>query len=213
MVKEWGNPLFCLLKGKIKAVSSACKGMLRLLLRDISKGYEVKMKEEIMNEKKDIKPKKRGNTAEAVMELAKPLAEKLNLTLWDVTYAKEGADWYLRVFIDKEGGIFIDDCVDMTHEINPVLDKEDPIGNEYILEVSSPGVNRKLTRPEHFERYIGELLRVKLIRPTEDGKKVLDGELLSIEPNGDFTLQIDEETTATFEKKECSSVVLYEMDF
>lgn len=159
------------------------------------------------------KGKKRGNTAETVYTLVKPLADQLNLEIWDVVYLKEGADWYLRVFIDKEEGISIDDCVDMTQELNPVLDKTDPVPNEYILEVSSPGINRKLTRPEHYEKYIGETLRVKLVRPLEDGRRILDGVLLSAEPNGSFTLQIDEETSVDFEKKECASVVLLEEDF
>lgn len=159
------------------------------------------------------KGKKRGNTAETVYALVKPLADNLNLEIWDVVYLKEGADWYLRVFIDKAEGISIDDCVDLTQELNPVLDKTDPVPNEYILEVSSPGINRKLTRPEHYEKYIGETLRVKLVRPLEDGRRILDGVLLSAESNGSFTLQIDEETSVDFEKKECASVVLLEEDF
>ena len=91
--------------------------------------------------------KKKGNVAQRVWDMALPLAQELGLTLWDVQFVKEGADWYLRLFIDKEGGVTIDDCVDMTHAINPVLDKEDPIPQEYLLEVSSPGIDRKLTRP------------------------------------------------------------------
>lgn len=77
--------------------------------------------------------------AQRVWELSEPLAKELNLSLWDVQFVKEGADWFLRVFIDKEGGVSIDDCVDMTHALSPVLDKEDPIPQEYMLEVSSPG--------------------------------------------------------------------------
>ena len=93
--------------------------------------------------------KKKGNVAQRVWDMALPLAQELGLTLWDVQFVKEGADWYLRLFIDKEGGVTIDDCVDMTHAINPVLDKEDPIPQEYLLEVSSPGIDRKRTRPRH----------------------------------------------------------------
>lgn len=78
--------------------------------------------------------------------LAEPLAKELGLIIWDVTFTKEGRGWYLRIFIDKEGGVGIDDCVDLTRAINPVLDSEDPIPQEYTLEVSSPGINRKLTR-------------------------------------------------------------------
>lgn len=98
--------------------------------------------------------KKKGSTTEIVRALAEPLAKELGLIIWDVTFTKEGADWYLRIFIDKEGGVGIDDCVDLTHAINPVLDSEDPIPQEYTLEVSSPGINRKLHRPEHFEAFL-----------------------------------------------------------
>ena len=76
-------------------------------------------------------PKKKGNVAHRVWELSEPLAKELGLSLWDVQFVKEGAEWFLRVFIDKDGGVSIDDCVDMTHALSPVLDREDPIPQEY----------------------------------------------------------------------------------
>ncbi len=159
----------------------------------------------------DLSPEnKKKSTAERVWEMAEPLAKELGLSLWDVQYVKEGADWYLRIFIDKEGGVSIDDCVDMTHAIDPVLDREDPIPQEYFLEVYSPGLERKLTRPEHFQKFLGRPVRAKLIRPLEDGSRVLEGLLLRAEPNGRFELQLDEETSVTLEKKECSAVNLIE---
>ena len=88
--------------------------------------------------------KKKGSTTEIVRALAEPLAKELGLIIWDVTFTKEGADWYLRIFIDKEGGVGIDDCVDLTRAINPVLDSEDPIPQEYTLEVSSPGMQYEI---------------------------------------------------------------------
>lgn len=154
--------------------------------------------------------KKRGSTTEIVRALAQPLAAELGLTLWDVTFTKEGADWYLRIFIDKPGGVSIDDCVDMTHALNPVLDREDPIPQEYTLEVSSPGINRKLTRPEHFEAFLEAPVRVKLIRPLENGVRELEGILIDVQENGDFEIITDEETTVTFTKKECAAVHLIE---
>ena len=157
--------------------------------------------------------KKKGGVAERVREMAEPLARELNLSIWDVQFVKEGADWFLRIFIDKDGGVGIDDCVDMTHAVSPVLDKEDPIPQEYLLEVSSPGLNRKLARPEHFQAYLGQPMRVKLIRPLENGQRVLEGELLRAEANGEFEVQVDEETSVTLEKKECSSVNLIDEDF
>ncbi len=157
--------------------------------------------------------KKKGNVAQRVWEMAEPLAEELGLSLWDVQFLKEGADWFLRIFIDKEEGVGIEDCVDMTHAINPVLDREDPIPQEYILEVSSPGLNRKLTKPRHFAAFLGAPVRVKLLRPLEDGKRLLEGVLLRAEENGEFELQLDEATSAVFQKKECAFVQLLEEDF
>ncbi len=161
-----------------------------------------------MDKEKNKPVKKKGNTAGLVWDIAKPFADELGLILWDVAYVKEGADWYLRVFIDKEGGIHIDDCVNMTHKLNPVLDKEDPIGGEYILEVSSPGINRKLVKKEHFDAFIDTPVAVKLIRPAENGKREFEGVLISVQDSGDFDLMIDEETYVTFTKKECVSVTV-----
>ena len=151
-------------------------------------------------------PKKKGNVAQRVWELAEPLAKELGLSLWDVQFVKEGADWFLRVFIDKEEGVSIDDCVDMTHALSPVLDKEDPISQEYLLEVSSPGLERRLTRSEHFAAYVGRPVRARLIRPLETGERELTGVLLGMDEEGRLELQLDEDTSVTLEKKECSSV-------
>ena len=157
--------------------------------------------------------KKKGGVAERVREMAEPLARELGLSIWDVQFLKEGADWFLRIFIDKEDGVGIDDCVDMTHAIDPVLDREDPIPQEYTLEVSSPGINRKLVKPEHFAAFLGAPVQLKLIRPLEDGSRLLQGVLLRAEENGEFEVQLDEETSCTLQKKECSSVNLLEDDF
>lgn len=151
-------------------------------------------------------PKKKGNVSQRVWEMCGPLAQELGLSLWDVQFVKEGADWFLRVFIDKEGGVSIDDCVDMTHALSPVLDREDPIPQEYLLEVSSPGLERRLTRPEHFAAYVGRPVRARLIRPLENGQRELCGILLRAEEGGQLEIQLDEETSVTVEKKECSSI-------
>lgn len=150
--------------------------------------------------------KKKGGVAERVWEMALPLAESLGLSLWDVQFVKEGADWCLRILIDREGGVSIDDCVDMTHLIDPILDREDPIPQEYLLEVSSPGLERKLTRPEHFQAYLGRPIRAKLIRPLENGVRLLEGELVRAEENGEFELRLDEGSSVTLTRKECSGV-------
>ena len=111
----------------------------------------------------------------------------------------------LRLYIDKEGGVGIDDCVAMSHAIDPVLDREDPVPQEYVLEVSSPGLNRKLTRPRHFEAYRDRLVRVRLIRPLEDGTRELDGVLLEAGEDR-LELLVEEETSVTLEKKELAWV-------
>lgn len=152
-----------------------------------------------------------GGVAGRVRELALPLAEELGLRVWDVQYQKEGAEWVLRIYIDKDGGVGIDDCVDMSHAIDPVLDREDPVPQEYVLEVSSPGLNRKLTRPEHFEAYMGEPVRARLIRPLEDGTRELEGLLMGFEDGG-IELQLDEETGVTLEKKELAWVCALDDD-
>ena len=196
-MKEWGDPLFCLYCGQMLPSSAKRRGRGG---RRRGKGWR-----DMAEEKK-----KRGSTTDVVRALAAPRAAELGLTLWDVTFTKEGADWYLRIFIDKPGGVSIDDCVDMTHAVNPVLDSEDPIPQEYTLEVSSPGINRKLTRPEHFEAFLEAPVHVKLIRPLENGVRELEGILIDVLENGDFEIITDEETTVTFTKKECAAVHLIE---
>ena len=91
---------------------------------------------------------KGGNTVSKVAALAKPIAEELGLSLWDVRFVKEGAQYYLRIFIDKEGGVSVDDCERMSRAIDKPLDELDPIEQSYILEVCSPGIERELSRPD-----------------------------------------------------------------
>lgn len=148
----------------------------------------------------------KGNTVQVVWELVEPYAKELGLELWDVRFEKEGANWYLRIFIDKEGGVSIDDCVDMSHAIDAPLDEADPIDKSYCLEVCSPGVERPLKRDEHFEKCIGEPVQVKLIRPL-DGNREFKGILNSYE-NGTFELIVDDETKLMINKKETSYVKL-----
>ena len=97
------------------------------------------------------------NTVEVVTALAKPVVEQMGLQLWDVRFEKEGASWYLRIFIDKEGGVTIDDCENLSRAMDQILDDADPISQSYYLEVSSPGIGRDLVRPWHFQRYLGQM--------------------------------------------------------
>lgn len=146
------------------------------------------------------------NVVSIVRTLAEPVAAELGIRLWDVRFVKEGASWFLRIFIDKDGGVDINDCVDMTHALNPVLDEADPIEQSYCLEVSSPGLERDLTRDEHFEVMKGEKIKLRLIRPDENKQREFSGILKSYE-DGNITMDIDGEER-TFIKKETSWVKL-----
>lgn len=148
----------------------------------------------------------KGNTVSRVTDIVKPYADELGLDLWDVRFVKEGTDWYLRIFIDKPDGVSIDDCVDLTHAITKPLDEADPISQSYLLEVSSPGVERELTKDEHFEKYVGADVMMRLIRPI-DKVRDFNGKLLSYD-NGEITLELKDGERITVNKKETSYVKL-----
>lgn len=150
------------------------------------------------------------NTVEVVRQLALPYAQELGLSIWDVRFVKEGADWFLRIFIDKEGGVGIDDCVAFSHAIDKPLDEADPIVQSYTLEVSSPGLERELTRPEHFEKCVGCSVMVRLIRPI-DGQRDFIGTLENYE-EGNITVTTDDGAGFTFTKKEASWVKLNDFE-
>lgn len=150
------------------------------------------------------------NVVSVVRAIAEPVAENLGFRLWDVRFVKEGASWYLRVFIDKDGGIDINDCVDMTHALNDPLDEADPIEVSYCLEVSSPGVERDLTRDEHFEAMNGRKIKLRLIRPDENKQRDFSGVLKSY-ADGSITIETDEGERA-FVKKETAWVKLDDFD-
>lgn len=149
---------------------------------------------------------KGGNTVSTVWELAEPIAKRLGYELWDVRFEKEGADWFLRIFIDKEDGISINDCVDMTHALDEPLDEADPIDQSYCLEVCSPGLERPLKRDSHFEKSIGKPVQVKMIRPL-NGERELKGTLTGYD-NGNFELTLEDGAKLIINKKETSYVKL-----
>lgn len=143
-----------------------------------------------------MKLKKHGSTEQLVAELAAPIADSLGLTLWDVRFEKEGAAWYLRVFIDKEEGINIDDCEAMSRPLSDLLDEKDPISQSYYLEVGSAGLERDLVRESHFSASIGAEVRARLIRPDEKGEKEYTGILAGFDKES-VTLALSEEETVT----------------
>lgn len=158
------------------------------------------------NEKKNGKSVK--NTADKIRELAQPLCDDLGFFLWDVRFEKEGTTWYLRVFIDKDGGVDIDDCEAFARPFDEILDREDPISQSYVFECGSPGLGRDLKRAEHFEVCIGDEIRVKTIRPDEKGEREFIGVLKSYE-NKEFDVAISEEEKH-FKLSECAFVKLYD---
>ncbi len=117
------------------------------------------------------------NTADRVAELVRPAIEALGLQLWDVRFLKEGASWYLRVYIDSENGIDINNCTDVSHAIDPIIDEADPISQAYYLEVCSPGLCRELKTDRHFNLMAGKEVKVHTVRPDEKGIRDLAGVL------------------------------------
>lgn len=144
-----------------------------------------------------------NNTADKVWALVEPAVESLGLRVWDVRYVKEGAAWYLRVYIDSDEGVDINNCTDVSRLIDPMLDEADIISTSYYLEVCSPGLERELVRPEHFAATIGQSIMVHLVRPVE-GLRDFTGVLVSYE-NGNITLS-DEKGEHVFEKAMISKV-------
>lgn len=134
-----------------------------------------------------------------VEEMAAPICEERGLRVYDVEYKKEGPDWFLRVFLYGEDGVGLEDCETVSRALSDVLDKEDPIEAAYCLEVSSPGLERVLTRDWHFESAIGETVEIRFYAP-RDGKKKLTGilkaynkETITVETEGgeDLCLEMD----------------------
>ncbi len=133
--------------------------------------------------------------------LASPIAARQGCTLWDVEYVKEAGTWYLRVLLDKEGGVDILDCEAVSRELSDRLDELDPIEGSYTLEVGSAGAERALKRPEDFARFLGSPVLVKLYR-AQDGGKEFPGVLKDYDAStGAITVALGDQTR-TFEKKD-----------
>lgn len=152
------------------------------------------------------------NTVSSVEELVKPIAEKMGLDIWDIRYQKEGAVWYLRIFIDKDGGVDINDCEALSKAIDAPLDELNPIDGEYILEVSSPGIERELLKDEHYKKYIGADIMVKMIRPIEGLGREFKG-ILTAYNDGEISITDHSlENNIVISKKDVSYVKLDDFD-
>ena len=137
--------------------------------------------------------------------LAAPIVEEQGCSLWDVEYVKEAGTWYLRVLIDKEGGVDILDCENISRALSDLLDEADPIEGSYVLEVSSAGADRPLKKPAHFQQFLGAEVDVRLYRPL-DGRKEYTGVLKGYD-GGDVTIETAGEAR-TFVKKDVAQVRL-----
>ncbi|MCD7890464.1 MAG: ribosome maturation factor RimP [Ruminococcus sp.] len=139
-----------------------------------------------------MKLKKFGGTEQRVYDLIKPITDELGYYLWDVCYVKEGAMWYLRIFIDCDEGITIDDCERATKPIDEALDKADPILQSYMLEVGSAGLERELVKEDHFEVCTGDEVRIRFIRAVDGVKEIVgilegaDKESVTINADGEM---------------------------
>lgn len=144
-----------------------------------------------------------AKVTELTATMAAPIAAEQGCTLWDVEYVKEAGTWVLRVYIDKEGGVSINDCEAVSRPLSDKLDEADPIEGSYTLEVASAGADRVLKKPEHFAAFLGSEVDVRLYRPLS-GKKEFVGVLAGYE-NGNVLL----EGGLRFEKKDIAQVRLH----
>lgn len=142
---------------------------------------------------------------EIVANIAKPAVEQLGCTLWDVEYVREGDQRFLRIYLDKEGGVDIEDCVAVSRAVDPLLDEADPIPDSYNFQVCSAGLERALKRPGDFEQFMGSPVTVKLYRPWNSQKEI--PAILTGYEDGKVTVQVGSETV-TFEKKQVALVRL-----
>ena len=142
---------------------------------------------------------------DTVLALAQPVVEAEGCEIWDVEYVKEAGAWYLRVYIDKAGGVSIDDCEAVSRALDPVLDEADPIPTSYIFEVSSAGVERELKRPRDFEKFLGSQVEVRHYQPVE-GAKAHTGTLRGY-ADGVVTIEING-AEKTYQKAQVAQVRL-----
>ena len=153
---------------------------------------------------------KKEEIESATEALIEPILDELAFELWDVDYVREGKEYYLRVYIDKEGGITIDDCVEVSGRLSDELDAKDFIEDAYTLEVSSPGLGRRLVKEREFTRSIGRDVDIRFYKPV-DGSKELTGKLKEADAKN-VTVEITESggepQIRSFDRKEIASVRL-----
>ena len=141
-----------------------------------------------------------------VFALAKPVVEEAGCSLWDVEYVREAGTWFLRVYIDKEGGVSINDCETISRALDPLLDEADPIPDSYVFEVGSAGAERELKRPSDFQQFMGHEVELRLYQPV-DGQKAFVGTLENYE-DGNVTINVGK-SSMSFVKSQIALVKLH----
>ena len=141
-----------------------------------------------------------------VWEFSEPVVKAHGCSIWDVEYVREGGEWFLRLYIDKDGGVDISDCEAISRAVDPILDEKDPIPDSYSFEVCSAGLERVLKRPGDFEQFLGSMVLVRLYKPV-DGRKEIVGTLTGYE-DGAVTITVNG-SPVRFEKNEVALVRLY----
>jgi ribosome maturation factor RimP len=130
-----------------------------------------------------------------IRKLLDPILDSMGLSLWDIEFQKQGPQWILRLYIDRESGVTLNDCESVSRDLSAVLDVEDSIPHAYTLEVSSPGLDRTLSKPEHYKRFTGSTVKVKTYQPI-NGQKVFRGKLLGM---SDTSITVEAEGAGTIE--------------
>ncbi|MBR6581281.1 MAG: ribosome maturation factor RimP [Ruminococcus sp.] len=154
-----------------------------------------------------MKLKKFGATEQRIYDLVKPITDDLGYYLWDVCYVKEGASWYLRIFIDCDEGITIEDCEKVTEPVNKLLDEVDPIKESYMLEIGSAGLERELVKDDHFEVCEGDKVRIRFIRAV-DGEKEICAYLKNADKT-DITVELENGTEVKYPFADIAFVKLW----
>ncbi len=154
-----------------------------------------------------MKLKKFGATEQRIYDLVKPITDELGYYLWDVCYVKEGASWYLRIFIDCDEGITIEDCEKVTEPVNKLLDEVDPIKESYMLEIGSAGLERELVKEDHFEVCQGDKVRIHFIRAV-DGEKEICAYLESADKT-EVSVELEDGTKAKYQFADIAFIKLW----
>jgi len=160
-----------------------------------------------LNKEREGEYMSKSKTYEAkTEEILLPITEKHGVEIYDVEYVKEGSEWYLRAYIDKPGGVNIEDCEKVSRDLSAAMDVNDFIPEAYILEVSSPGLGRTLKKDKHFEKSMGLEIEVKTYKPIDKQKQFVG--ILSAYENGNITIQSEDGNVMEFQKADVASVRL-----